>query len=396
MKTTWNKKTNLVHAGNRRSQFNEVSEAIFLTQSFVYETAEDAEKRFASDLPNDDFIYTRYGNPTIAMFEDKIAAIEGAEAAFATASGMAAVNGALMSMLSAGDHVVAARALFGSCLYILENILPSFGVRVTFVDGTDINQWKKAISQETKAVFFESISNPTLEVIDIKAVANIAKSVGALTVVDNVFTTPIFSNALSLGADVVVYSATKHIDGQGRTLGGVILGSEDYIRNTVEPFMKHTGGSMSPFTGWVLLKGLETLNLRVQAQSDSALEIAKSLIGHESISSVIYPGLEAHPQYDLCREQMKKGGTVIAFELLGGKEAAFSLMNSLELVLISNNLGDAKSIITHPATTTHQRLSADRRQQLGITQGLLRLSVGLEDSKDLIKDLSSALGNLVR
>jgi len=396
MKTTWNKKTNLVHAGNRRSQFNEVSEAIFLTQSFVYETAEDAEKRFASDVPNDDFIYTRYGNPTIAMFEDKIAAIEGAEAAFATASGMAAVNGALMSMLSAGDHVVAARALFGSCLYILENILPSFGVRVTFVDGTDINQWKKSISQETRVVFFESISNPTLEVIDIKAVANIAKSVGALTVVDNVFTTPIFSNALSLGADVVVYSATKHIDGQGRTLGGVILGSEDYIRNTVEPFMKHTGGSMSPFTGWVLLKGLETLDLRVQAQSDSALEIAKSLIGHESISSVIYPGLEAHPQYDLCREQMKKGGTVIAFELLGGKEAAFSLMNSLELVLISNNLGDAKSIITHPATTTHQRLSADRRQQLGITQGLLRLSVGLEDSKDLIKDLSSALGNLVR
>ena len=396
MKTTWNKKTNLVHAGNRRSQFNEVSEAIFLTQSFVYETAEDAEKRFASDLPNDDFIYTRYGNPTIAMFEDKIAAIEGAEAAFATASGMAAVNGALMSMLSAGDHVVAARALFGSCLYILENILPSFGVRVTFVDGTDINQWKKSISQETKVVFFESISNPTLEVIDIKAVADIAKSVDALTVVDNVFTTPIFSNALSLGADVVVYSATKHIDGQGRTLGGVILGSEDYIRNTVEPFMKHTGGSMSPFTGWVLLKGLETLDLRVQAQSDSALEIAKSLIGHESISSVIYPGLETHPQYDLCREQMKKGGTVIAFELLGGKEAAFSLMNSLELVLISNNLGDAKSIITHPATTTHQRLSADRRQQLGITQGLLRLSVGLEDSKDLIKDLSSALGNLVR
>ena len=396
MKTTWNKKTNLVHAGNRRSQFNEVSEAIFLTQSFVYETAEDAEKRFASDLPNDDFIYTRYGNPTIAMFEDKIAAIEGAEAAFATASGMAAVNGALMSMLSAGDHVVAARALFGSCLYILENILPSFGVRVTFVDGTDLNQWKKSISQETKVVFFESISNPTLEVIDIKAVANIAKSVGALTVVDNVFTTPIFSNALSLGADVVVYSATKHIDGQGRTLGGVILGSEDYIRNTVEPFMKHTGGSMSPFTGWVLLKGLETLDLRVQAQSDAALEIAKSLIGHESISSVIYPGLETHPQYDLCREQMKKGGTVIAFELLGGKEAAFSLMNSLELVLISNNLGDAKSIITHPATTTHQRLSADRRQQLGITQGLLRLSVGLEDSKDLIKDLSSALGNLVR
>ena len=396
MKTTWNKKTNLVHAGNRRSQFNEVSEAIFLTQSFVYETAEDAEKRFASDLPNDDFIYTRYGNPTIAMFEDKIAAIEGAEAAFATASGMAAVNGALMSMLSAGDHVVAARALFGSCLYILENILPSFGVRVTFVDGTDLNQWKKSISQETKVVFFESISNPTLEVIDIKAVANIAKSVGALTVVDNVFTTPIFSNALSLGADVVVYSATKHIDGQGRTLGGVILGSEDYIRNTVEPFMKHTGGSMSPFTGWVLLKGLETLDLRVQAQSDSALEIAKSLIGHESISSVIYPGLETLPQYDLCREQMEKGGTVIAFELLGGKEAAFSLMNSLELVLISNNLGDAKSIITHPATTTHQRLPADRRQQLGITQGLLRLSVGLEDSKDLIKDLSSALRNLVR
>ena len=396
MKTTWNKKTYLVHSGNRRSQFNEVSEAIFLTQSYVYETAEDAEKRFASDVTPDDFIYTRYGNPTIAMFEDKIAAIEGAEAAFATASGMAAVNGALMSMLSAGDHVVAARALFGSCLYILENILPSFGVRVTFVDGTDINQWKKSISQETKVVFFESISNPTLEVIDIKAVTDIAKSVGALTVVDNVFTTPIFSNALSLGADVVVYSATKHIDGQGRTLGGVILGSGDYIRNTVEPFMKHTGGAMSPFTGWVLLKGLETLDLRVRAQSDSALEIAKFLLGHECISSVIYPGLETHPQYDLCRGQMEKGGTVIAFELLGGKEAAFSLMNLLEIVLISNNLGDAKSIITHPATTTHQRLSADQRKQLGITQGLLRLSVGLEDSKDLIKDLSSALDNLVK
>ena len=395
MKTTWNKRTNLVHSGNRRSQYNEVSEAIFLTQSYVYETAEDAEKRFAENTRKDSFIYTRYGNPTIAMFEDRIAALEGAEAAFATASGMAAVNGALMSMLSSGDQVVASRALFGSCLYILENILPSFGVKVTFVDGTDIDQWKGAITQETNAVFFESISNPTLEVIDIKAVSQIARSVGALTIVDNVFTTPIFSNAFSLGADVVIYSATKHIDGQGRTLGGVILGSVDYIHNTVEPFMKHTGGSMSPFTGWVLLKGLETLDLRVRAQTNSAFDIAKALVGHPKISSVIYPGLETHPQYTLCKDQMEKGGTVISFELLGGKEAAFTFMNSLDIVLISNNLGDAKSIITHPSTTTHQRLSANQREQLGITQGLLRLSVGLEDTQDLLSDLCSSLNKIL-
>ncbi len=395
MKTTCNKRTNLVHSGIRRSQYNEVSEAIFLTQSYVYETAEDAEKRFSEDIPKDKFIYTRYGNPTIAMFEDKIATLEGAEAAFATASGMAAVNGALMSVLSSGDHIVAARALFGSCLYILEKILPSFGVKVTFVDGTDIEQWKGAITPQTNVVFFESISNPTLEVIDIKAVSEIAKSAGAITIVDNVFTTPIFSNAFSLGADVVIYSATKHIDGQGRTLGGVILGSADYIYNSVEPFMKHTGGAMSPFTGWVLLKGLETLDLRVRAQTSSAFAIAKALVNHPKILSVIYPGLETHPQYTLCKDQMEKGGTVVSFELLGGKEAAFTFMNSLEIVLISNNLGDAKSIVTHPATTTHQRLPPNQKERLGITQGLLRLSVGLEDSKDLISDLSSALNKIL-
>ena len=324
------------------------------------------------------------------MFEDKIAAIEGAEAAFATASGMAAVNGALMSMLSAGDHVVAARALFGSCLYILENILPSFGGRVTFVDGTDLNQWKKSISQETKVVFFESISNPTLEVIDIKAVANIAKSVGALTVVDNVFTTPIFSSALSLGADVVVYSATKHIDGQGRTLGGVILGSEDYIRNTVEPFMKHTGGAMSPFNAWMMVKSLETLELRVRAQVETAQALAEALLHRKDLARVIYPGLKTHPQFALSQMQMGAGGTVLALDV-GSKDRAFRFMNALEIILISNNLGDSKSIITHPATTTHQRLPQAQKDLLGITPGLLRFSVGLESARDLEADLMAAL-----
>ena len=260
---------------------------------------------------------------------------------------------------------------------------------------TFINFYKEPLVDGTTFLFFESISNPTLEVIDIKAVSEIARSVGALTIVDNVFTTPIFSNAFSLGADVVIYSATKHIDGQGRTLGGVILGSVDYIYNTVEPFMKHTGGSMSPFTGWVLLKGLETLDLRVRAQTRAACDIAKALVGHPKVSTVMYPGLETHPQYNLCKEQMEKGGTVISFELFGGKEAAFTFMNSLQIVLISNNLGDAKSIITHPATTTHQRLPSNQKERLGITQGLLRLSVGLEDSDDLISDLLSALNKIL-
>lgn len=389
MKNEWSKRTKAVHAGTRRSQYNEVSEAIFLTQGFVYPTAEDAEARFIESGP-DEFIYARYGNPTVAMFEDRIAAIEGAEDGFATASGMAAVNGALMSMLSAGDHVVSAKALFGSCLYILENILTRFGVEVTFVDGTDLDAWADAIRADTKAVFFESVSNPTLEVIDITGVSKLAHAVGATVVVDNVFSTPVYSNAIAQGADVVVYSATKHIDGQGRVLGGVILGTRDFIRGTVEPYLKHTGGAMSPFTAWLLVKGLETMDLRVRAQTFAATRITDGLQGHNKLTKVIYPGHDSHPQYQLTMDQMGAGGTVIAIDC-GSQAAAFKFMNALEIFLISNNLGDAKSIATHPATTTHQRLSDAQRASLGITPGLIRLSVGLEDADDLLADLTRAL-----
>ena len=390
MARDWKARTKLVHGGVRRSGYGEVSEAIFLTQGFVYTSAEAAEARF-DDCGPDEFIYARYGNPTVAMFEDRIAGLEGAEAAFAAASGMAAVNGALMSMLKAGDHVVSARALFGSCLYILEDILPRFGVEVSFVDGTDLDAWRAAMRPGTAAVFLESVSNPVLEVIDIETVATLAHEVGASVVVDNVFTTPIFSRAFDLGADVVVYSATKHIDGQGRVLGGVILGSEEYIRKTVEPFMKHTGGSMSPFSAWVLLKGLETMDLRVRAQADAAQAIAEALSGDARLTRVLYPGLSGHPQHRLAMDQIGSGGTVISFEVAGGKAAAFRFLNALEIVIISNNLGDAKSIITHPATTTHQRLSAEVRAGLGITDALVRLSVGLEDSDDILADIQQAL-----
>lgn len=390
MSETWQKRTKLVHGGTRRSQYNEVSEAIFLTQGFVYDTAEAAEARFIK-AGADEFIYARYGNPTVAMFEDRIAALEGAEDAFATASGMAAVSGALTSMLRAGDHVVSARALFGSCLYVLEEILTRFGVEVTFVDGTNLEEWRAAIRPGTKAVFFETISNPTLDVVDIRAVADLAHAAGALVLVDNVFATPVFSRAIEQGADVVIYSATKHIDGQGRTLGGVILGSRAFIRGTVEPYMKHTGGSMSPFTAWVMLKGLETIDLRVRAQAASAKAIAEALQGDARLARVIYPGLADHPQNALVRAQMGEGGTVLALDLKGGQEAAFRFLNALEIVVISNNLGDAKSIVTHPATTTHQRLPAAQKAALGITPGLVRLSVGLEDCGDLIRDIRNAL-----
>lgn len=390
MSSDWNTRTKLVHGGTRRSQYNEVSEAIFLTQGFVYNTAEAAEARFLETGP-DEFIYARYGNPTVAMFEDRIAALEGAEDAFATASGMAAVSGALTSMLKAGDHVVSAQALFGSCLYILEEVLTRFGVEVTFVDGTDLEQWAAAIRPDTKVVFFETIANPTLDVVDIEGVSALAHAVGATVVVDNVFATPVFSRALEQGVDVVVYSATKHIDGQGRALGGVILGSKDYIRKTVEPYMKHTGGSMSPFTAWVMLKGLETIDLRVRAQAQSALAIAEALYGLSGLKKVVYPGHAKHPQHDLVTRQMGQGGTVVAIEVEGGQEGAFRFLNALKIALISNNLGDAKTIITHPATTTHQRLTDDQRAALGISPGLLRLSVGLEDAGDLIGDLKQAL-----
>jgi O-succinylhomoserine sulfhydrylase len=383
-------RTRAVHGGTRRSQYGEVSEAIFLTQGFVYDSAEQAEARFI-DSGDDEFIYARYGNPTVRMFEDRIAALEGTEDAFATASGMAAVNGALASMLRAGDHVVSAKALFGSCLYILEEVLTRYGVEVTFVDGTDLSQWRAAIRPDTKAVFFESMSNPTLEVIDIKGVSEIAHAVGALVVVDNVFATPVLQRSGDLGADVIVYSATKHIDGQGRCLGGVICGTKQFIRKVVEPYLKHTGGSLSPFNAWVMLKALETMDLRVRAQADAALTIAKALHGQRGLTRVVHPFLPDHPQHDLAHAQMEAGGTMIALEVEGGKEAAFRLLNALQIIVISNNLGDAKSIVTHPATTTHQRLTPGQRAALGISDGLLRLSVGLEDAGDLIADLEQAL-----
>ncbi|AEI93044.1 O-succinylhomoserine sulfhydrylase [Roseobacter litoralis] len=383
-------RTRAVHAGTRRSQYGEVSEAIFLTQGFVYDTAEQAEARFVEAGP-DEFIYARYGNPTVAMFEDRIAALEGAEDAFATASGMAAVSGALMSMLKAGDHVVSARALFGSCLYVLEEILTRYGVEVTFVDGTDIAQWKEAIRDDTRAVFFESISNPTLQVVDIETVAGLAHAKGAIVLVDNVFATPVWSRAFEQGADVVIYSTTKHIDGQGRALGGVILGTKDFVRKTVEPYMKHTGGSMSPFTAWVMLKGLETLDLRVRAQTENATALAIALDGHEKLNRVIYPGIPSHAQHALVKRQMEKGGTVLSIDLAGGKEAAFRFLNAIEVGVISNNLGDAKTILTHPATTTHQRLPQDQKDALGISAGLIRISVGIEDQEDLKADLFQAL-----
>jgi O-succinylhomoserine sulfhydrylase len=387
--TDWKTRTKLVHAGTRRSQYGEMSEAIFLTQGFVYDSAEEAEARFIETGP-DEFIYARYGNPTVRMFEERIAAIEGTEDAFATASGMAAVNGALTSLLKAGDHVVAARALFGSCLYVLE-ILSRFGVEVTLVDGTDLGQWRAAVRDGTRAVFLESVSNPTLEVIDVKSVCEIAHAKGAIVIVDNVFATPTFSKAVSLGADVVVYSATKHIDGSGRCLGGVVCGTTQYIRKVLEPYLKHTGAAMSPFNAWVMLKGMETLDLRVRQQAASALALAEALEGHPKLSRVIFPGLPGHAQHRIAMEQMGAGGTVVTLDVAGGQEAAFRFLNALEIVKISNNLGDAKSIITHPATTTHQRLPAEQKALLGITPGLVRLSLGIEDEGDLIADVMQAL-----
>jgi len=386
----WSRRTKAVHAGTRRSQYGEISEAIYLTQAFSYPTAEAAEARFV-EAADDEFIYARYGNPTLAMFEDRMAALEGAEAGFACASGMAAVNGALMAMVKAGDHIVSSRALFGSCLYILEDILQRFGVEVTLVDGRDLSAWQAAIREDTKMVFLESVSNPVLEVIDLKAVADMAHAVGALVVVDNVFATPTYSYAIESGADLVVYSTTKHVDGQGRCLGGIILGPKDIVRGPVEAYMKHTGGAMSPFTAWVMLKSLDTLDLRVDAQCDTAETLASVLAGHPKLSKVIYPGHPDHPQFALAQRQCKRGGTVLAIEVKGGKEATFKFLNALEIFTISNNFADSKSIATHPATTTHQRLSAEQRAELGISDGIVRVSCGLEASEDLIADIQAAL-----
>ncbi|MTH95422.1 O-succinylhomoserine sulfhydrylase [Roseibium sp. RKSG952] len=386
---TWQPATQLVHGGTTRSPFGETSETIYLTQGFVYAGAEAAEARFNGDDPG--FVYSRYANPTVAMFEDRIKGLEGAEAARATASGMAAVNLALMASVKAGDHVVAAKALFGSCRYIVETLLPRFGVESTLIDGTDLDQWKAAVKPNTTALFLESPTNPTLEIIDIAAVADIAKSAGARLIVDNVFATPMFQSPLKLGADVVVYSATKHIDGQGRCLGGVVLSDEDWITDEVMPLVKHTGPHMSPFSAWVLLKGLETLPLRVARQAESAGQIADFLASRNSIARLIYPGRDDHPQAEIARRQMTGGSTMLAFEMDGGKEAAFRFTNALNLIKISNNLGDAKSLITHPATTTHQSIGEEARAELGISDGILRLSVGLEDPADLLSDIEQAL-----
>lgn len=386
---SWRPATQLVHGGTTRSPYGETSEAMYLTQGFVYATAEAAEARFNGEDPG--FVYSRYANPTTAMFEDRIRMLEGAEAARATASGMAAVNLALMASVKAGDHVIAAKALFGSCRYIVETLLPRFGVESTLVDGTDLDQWKAAVKPNTRALFLESPTNPTLEVIDIAAVAEIAHSAGARLIVDNVFATPLFQSPLSLGADVVVYSATKHIDGQGRCLGGVILSDEKWINDEVMPFVKHTGPHMSPFNAWVLLKGMETLALRVERQTSSAARIADFLAGQAKVSRLIYPGRDDHPQAEVAKRQMRAGSTMLAVEIDGGKEAAFRFTNALEVIKLSNNLGDAKTLITHPATTTHQSVAAEARAELGISDGMLRLSVGLEDPLDLLEDIEAAL-----
>ncbi len=381
--------TQLVHGGILRSQFAENAEALFLTQGYVYDTAEQAAARFKGETPG--FIYSRFSNPTVAMFEERMRLLEGAGAARATASGMAAVTATFLSCLKQGDHVVAAKALFSSNLYIIDTLLPKFGIGCTLVDGGDLAQWKKAATKKTKLFFLESPTNPTLEVYDIAAVAEIAHKAGARLIVDNVFATPLLQRPLELGADVVVYSATKHIDGGGRVLGGVILADEQFIADHVHNFLRQTGPSLSPFNAWVLLKGLETLSVRVEKQTATAARLADLIAGHKKVTRVLYPWREDHPQYAIAKRQMTGGSTLIAFEVKGGQKGAFKASNGLEVIRISNNLGDAKSLITHPSTTTHQRLSEEARLELGITQGMLRLSVGLEDADDLAEDLARAL-----
>jgi O-succinylhomoserine sulfhydrylase len=386
---TWRPETRLVHSGTLRSQYGETSEALFLTQGFVYDSAEQCEARFKGEDPG--FLYSRFSNPTVAMFEQRMADLEGAETARATATGMAAVTTAMLAPLKAGDHVVAAKALFGSCRFVVENLLPRYGIESTLVDGLDLDQWKKAMRPNTKTLFLESPTNPTLDVLDIGAIAEIAHAGGARLVVDNVFATPIWQSPLALGADVVTYPATKHIDGQGRCLGGVILASNDFIQEHIHTFLRQTGPAISPFNAWVLLKGLETLGIRVKTQTESAAAIADALAKHPKVSRLIYPGRDDHPQAATVKKQMRGGSTMIGFEVKGGKAAAFRTLNGLDIACISNNLGDAKTIVTHPATTTHQRLSPEDRAELGIGEGFIRYSTGLEHPEDLIDDLTAAL-----
>jgi O-succinylhomoserine sulfhydrylase len=382
----------MVHSGTTRSQFGETSEALYLTQGFLYASAEAAEARFKGE--DDGFIYSRYANPTVDMFEKRMCTLEGAEDARATASGMAAVSASLLCQVKAGDHVVAARALFGSCRWVVETLMPKCGVETTLVDGTDLDNWQKAVRPNTKVFFLESPTNPTLEVIDVAGVAEIANANGVCLVVDNVFATPLYQRPLQLGAHVVVYSATKHIDGQGRCLGGVVLSSKDWIDENLHDYFRHTGPSMSPFNAWTLLKGLETLPLRVRQQSESAARIADFLAEQSAVKRVTYPGRADHPQADIVAKQMTGGSTLISFEIDGGKAAAFAFENALRTIQISNNLGDAKSLITHPATTTHKNLAEEARAQLGISDATVRLSVGLEDIDDLLDDIAAAFSAL--
>ncbi|MHC2465981.1 O-succinylhomoserine sulfhydrylase [Bradyrhizobium embrapense] len=381
--------TRLVHGGTLRSQFGETSEGLFLTQGYVYDSAEQCEARFKGQDPG--FIYSRYSNPTIAMFERRMIELEGAEAARSTATGMAAVTTAILAPLKAGDHVVASKALFGSCLYVVQDLLPRYGIETTLVDGLDLDQWQRALRPNTKTFFLESPTNPTLDVLDIGAIAKIAHSGGARLIVDNVFATPIWQSPLSLGADVVVYSATKHIDGQGRCLGGIILSSEAFIAEHIHNFMRQTGPSLSPFNAWVLLKGLETLGVRVRAQTENAAKIAEALARHPKITRLVYPGRADHPQAATVKKQMGAGSTLVGFEVKDGKAGAFRCLNALKISRISNNLGDAKSLVTHPATTTHQRLAPEARAELGIGEGFIRFSAGLEHPDDLIEDFERAL-----
>jgi O-succinylhomoserine sulfhydrylase len=387
--TRWRPQTRLVRGGLARSEFGETAEAIYLTSGYVYEDAEQAEDRFKNRDPG--YIYSRYGNPTVSMFEERMCLLEGAAASRAVASGMAAVNAAIMCQVRAGDRVVASRALFGSCRYIIEELLPRYGVTPTLVDGPDLDQWREALKPGARCVFIETPANPTLELIDIAAVAELSHAAGARFIVDNVFATPVLQKPLPLGTDIVVYSTTKHIDGQGRCLGGVVLGSESFINDELQPYLRHTGPSLSPFNAWVMLKGLETLELRVQQHCRNAALIADFLAAHPAVTRLLYPGRADFPQAALARQQMTGGGSLVTFDLRGDKARAFRFLNALSLIDISNNLGDAKSLVTHPATTTHQRLSPEARAQLGITDSMVRLSVGLEDPADIIEDLDQAL-----
>jgi len=384
--------TRAVRGGLTRSQHGETSEALYLTSGFAYPDAASAERRFKNEEPG--YIYSRFSNPTVAAFEERLTLLEDAPEGVecrGTASGLAAVAAAFLGTLSAGDHVLSSRALFGGCRYIVEELLPRLGIASTLIDGAELKTWEAAIRPNTKAFFLETPSNPALEIFDVKAIADLAHAHGAVLVIDNVFASPIFQKPFTLGADIVVYSATKHIDGQGRCLGGVILGSEKYINETLQPFIRHTGPSLSPMNAWILLKGLETLDLRIAKQCESSLKIAQALQGHAKLAQVSYPTLESFPQYELAKKQMSGGGTMLSFSLAGGKAAAFRFLNALELVLISNNLGDSKSLVTHPATTTHQRLTVEQRAKQGIDEGLIRFSVGLEHADDLIDDLLNAL-----